>query len=93
MEVMGAVVFPRFLRRQQAAQENAPRQDWTLEDRALAVKQAQAKILAAVEAVKTAQREYEAARQAMIRDIEANELGISCVADDFTIEITERAPS
>lgn len=44
---MGAVVFPRFLRRQQAAQENAPRQDWTLEDRALAVKQAQVKILAA----------------------------------------------
>lgn len=66
---------------------------WTLDDRAKAIKQSQARLIAAISEVDAARAEYERARQAFIGSVDEMDLGISCTADDFKIEMTERKPT
>lgn len=67
-----------------------PLHQWTLDDRAKAIKQAQTRLIAAIGEVDAARAEYERARQAFIGSVDEMDIGISCTADDFKIEMTER---
>lgn len=70
-----------------------PIRQWTLDDRAQAIKQAQKRLLNAISELEAAKQEYERSRQSFIGQVQEMDLGITCLADDLKIEVTERKPT